>query len=213
MQLCPLGMMRQPSMAIEKSFVTVRFGRFNGLTGCCSLLTTKFEPICQRLIMSRGKDVLLTIKILHARVHPFEWKNINSSRRSTKLLENWWVKMEKRGSHWCVCVDSKTCKYILIADDRCGYFVTVKPLQATCRCLLLFVPFSRLSLMVIVCILFTAIVFHLTAIRNTKHELLRLLISGLSRALACSSDTEYDSTRFCSCGLCRRMVCAQFDLM
>ena len=161
--------MRQPSMAIEKSFVTVRFGRFNGLTGCCSLLTTKFKPICQHLIMSRGKDVLLTIKILHARVHPFEWKNINN------------------------------CKYIL-ADDRCGYFVTVKPLQATCRCLLLFVPFSRL--MVIVYILFTAIVFHLTAIRNTKHELLRLLISGLSRAqMACSSDIEYDSTGFCSCGL------------
>ena len=62
--------------------------------------------------------------------------------------------------------------------------------------------------MVIVCILFTAIVFHLTAIRNTKYELLRLLISGLSRAqMACSSDIEYDSTRFCSCGLCRRMVC------
>ena len=57
-------------------------------------------------------------------------------------------------------------------------------------------------LMVIVYILFTAIVFHLTAIRNTKHELLRLLISGLSRAqMACSSDIEYDSTGFCSCGL------------
>jgi len=110
-------MMRQPSMAIEKSFVTVRFGRFNGLTGCCSLLTTKFEPICQHLIMSRGKDVLLTIKILHARVHPSEWKNINN------------------------------CKYIL-ADDRCGYFVTVKPLQATCRCLLLFVPRGWWSLFI-----------------------------------------------------------------
>ena len=73
-----------------------------------------------------------------------KWKNINSSRRSTELLENWWVKMEKRGSHWCVCVDSKNCKIYI---DRW------RPLWVLCYCKTLA---GNLPMLITVCTFFAA---------------------------------------------------------
>ena len=140
--------------------------------------------------------------------HAFNLLNEKTSIPAGDQPSFWWVKMEKRGSHWCVCVDSKNCKYI----DRW------RPLWVLCYCKTLA---GNLPMLITVCTrgwawwsLFVSYLQLLSFIwLQYEHELLRLLISGLSRALACSSDTEYDSTRFCSCRLCRRMVCAQFDLM
>ena len=97
-----------------------------------------------------------------------KWKNINSSRRSTELLENWWVKMEKRGSHWCVCVDSKNCKIYI---DRW------RPLWVLCYCKTLA---GNLPMLITVCTFFAAELdghclyliysYCLSSDCNTKHE-------------------------------------------